>query len=149
MQGSKKIHFVIIRVVPRLIDHSTLSQGTNQLFTGHSLCPVFGYHFSRAIFLAHSLLRSPRSGWMGCSRTDPQLSATCCGTKSPLGHGDNWTCVSSSSSLLEPPRRHAALPCSPPAGAERFWLLNYAAGEKGSCWLLSSFALRPNSPLFL
>lgn len=102
MQGSKKIHFVI-RIVPRFVgcDWYTVAQHT---FIGELISCLQGIRnaLCLVIFLAHSLLRSPRRGWMGCSRTDPQLSASCCGAKSPLGHCDNWTCVSSSNSLLEP-----------------------------------------------
>lgn len=116
-----------------------LSHGTNQLFTKHLKCPVFDYPLFTAIFLAQFLRRSPCNGRMGCSSTEPELSATCCGTKNPLGNCDNWTCVSSSNSLLEP-LGDTQFACAHHLQELRgFYSWIMLLGEKRSCWLLSSF----------
>lgn len=99
--GSGNIHPIIIRTAPRFDTCHVHSIVNCHMELGS--CLHHDYHLLTAIFLAHSLSRSPCNGWMGCSSTESQSSAACRGTKNPLGSCDNWTCVSSSSSLLSTP----------------------------------------------
>lgn len=129
--GSGNMHPIIIRTAPRFAAcnvHTTVNCPM-----GLGSCLHADYHLLTAVIPAHSLPPSPCNGWMGCSGPESQSSAAC------RGSWDNWTRVSSSSSLLSPPRRYPVCPRAPPADARGVLLLNDAAGEKWTRRLLSSF----------